>query len=282
MRLIIVSGLSGSGKSTALGALEDLGYYCVDNLPLALLESFALQMTPSNALARAAVGVDARNFNASLAEFQQVIGQLRTAGLKVEVVFLDADEAILLKRFSETRRKHPLSGREVSLAEAISIERRLLEPVFECADLYIDTSYTNANKLRQMVRQRVEGEAGGVSLLFESFGFKHGLPLDVDFVFDVRCLPNPHWDVQLRAMTGRDAPVIEYLNQQPLVNEMFDDIAGYLGRWLPRFEAENRIYVTVAVGCTGGQHRSVYMAERLGRSFSEQYANVLTRHRELS
>lgn len=281
MRLIIVSGFSGSGKSTVLGALEDLGYYCVDNLPLALLESFAQQISPSGVLSRAAVGIDARNFNANLTEFQGMLQQLRAMGIKVEVVFLDADEAILLKRFSETRRKHPLSSKTVSLAEAIARERQLLEPVFESADLYIDTSHTNVSKLRKMVRQRIEGETSGLSLLFESFGFKHGLPLDVDFVFDARCLPNPHWDLALRPLTGRDQGIVDYLDQQVLVQEMFDDVSGFLERWLPRFEAENRMYVTVAVGCTGGQHRSVYLVERLTRHFAGKLPNVLTRHREL-
>lgn len=282
MRLVIVSGFSGSGKSTALDALEDLGYYCVDNLPIALIESFAQQMSPANLMAKAAVGIDARNLNADMASFPQVLEHLRTLGLKLEVVFLDADDNILLKRFSETRRKHPLSSGNVSLAEAIAIERRLLEPVFEAADLYIDTSHTNVNKLRQMIRQRVEGPDSALSLMFQSFGFKHGVPLDVDFVFDVRCLPNPHWDPVLRPLTGRDAPIIEFLEQQPLVSEMFTEISSFLGRWLPRFEEENRMYMTVAVGCTGGQHRSVYLVEKLGGYFSERYRNVLTRHRELS
>ncbi|WP_297527573.1 RNase adapter RapZ [Thiohalobacter sp.] len=284
MKLVIVSGLSGSGKSIALNTLEDLGYYCVDNLPVGLLAPFAAQLHaslhPSQELA--AVGIDARNHPEDLQRFRDILRELGD-NIDVEVIFLQADDETLLKRFSETRRRHPLTGEGVSLADAIRRERDLLEPISASAALHIDTTHTNVHQLRDLVQERVAGEASGrLSLLFKSFGFKHGVPEDADFVFDVRCLPNPHWEAHLRPLTGRDAAVAEYLETQPGVERMFEQIRDFLVEWIPQFEREKRRYLTVAMGCTGGQHRSVYLAERLGKYFASRYPSVLVRHRELS
>lgn len=284
MRLLIVSGLSGSGKSTALHALEDQDFYCIDNLPVELLHVFVERMLASSQPnpQAAAVGIDARNFPDELARFPAILGKLRALGVDCEIVFLGARDEILLKRFSETRRKHPLTSREVALAEAIRKERELLEPIFANADLYIDTSETNLHRLRELVVERVCNRVRNrLSLLFVSFGYKHGIPGDVDFVFDVRCLPNPHWEPSLRPHSGKDQPVATFLEQQPAVEQMFESIRDFLQRWIPAFEAENRAYMTVAIGCTGGQHRSVYLVERLARHFGEQLPSVLSRHREV-
>lgn len=284
MRLVIVSGLSGSGKSVALHTLEDLDYYCIDNLPIGLLEPFARQLldNPSLRQENAAVGIDARNQSNELQHFPQIVRRLRDRGIRCEILYLQADDETLLKRFSETRRKHPLSRADVSLADAIRQERSLLEPISANASLHIDTTHTNIHQLRDLVQERVAGKTDGtLSLLFKSFGFKHGVPEDADFVFDVRCLPNPHWEAHLRPRTGLDREVAEYLDAQPMVDEMFDAIRDFLDTWIPRFESENRTYLTVALGCTGGQHRSVYLARRLGEHFHERYPSVLVRHREL-
>ncbi len=282
MKLVIISGLSGSGKSIALHVLEDLGHYCIDNLPVGMLPALSEQLRQHAHDGPVAVGIDARNLIDDLQRFPAILAELRNAGVETRVLYLEADDATLLKRFSETRRRHPLSSEETPLAEAIVQERRLLEPVAAEAELRFDTSRTNVHQLRDMIRQRVEEADSGLSLLFESFGFKHGVPVDADFVFDVRCIPNPHWVPELRRHTGRDAPVIAYLESHPEVAEMFTDIRDFLDTWIPRFEADNRSYMTVAVGCTGGQHRSVYMVERLAAHFRQQRAGVLCRHRELS
>lgn len=285
MKLIIVSGLSGSGKSTALRTLEDLGFYCIDNLPAALLQPFAEQMVHGRAPGEprnAAVGIDARNMEADLQQVPAILDRLSSAGVICEVLFLSADDNALFKRFSETRRKHPLSDNRRSLAEAIERERALLDPIATRADLVIDTSLTNIHELREEVRERVVGRTPRtLSLSFQSFGYKNGVPGDADFVFDVRCLPNPYWERHLRPLSGLDAAVVEYLDNQPAVRQMHADLAAFLERWLPRFEAENRSYVSVAIGCTGGQHRSVYMAEKLAEHFRGRIDNVLTRHRGL-
>ncbi|MFA7388130.1 MAG: RNase adapter RapZ [Thiohalobacteraceae bacterium] len=284
MKLLIVSGLSGSGKSVALHTLEDLDYYCIDNLPVGLLEPFAqqLQDNPPVGQDNAAVGIDARNQSEDLQRFPQILTALRERGIQCEILYLQADDETLLKRFSETRRKHPLSKGNLSLADAIRQERSLLEPIAGNAALHIDTTHTNVHQLRDLIQERVGAKTNGtLSLLFKSFGFKHGVPKDADFVFDLRCLPNPHWDARLRPLTGRDNDVVEYLSAQPLVDEMYEVIRGFLETWIPRFECENRSYLTVALGCTGGQHRSVYLAERLGRHFATRYPSVLVRHREL-
>jgi UPF0042 nucleotide-binding protein len=276
--------MSGSGKSTVLNVLEDQGFYCVDNLPVALLGSFVAEMAERGEAVRkgAAVGIDARSSIDELQRFAEYREEARMPGVACDLLFLDADDDVLLKRFSETRRKHPLSDNATSLAEAIQRERQLLEPFSASADLRLDTTRTNLHQLRDQVTQSlVGGDQAGMAVLFESFGFKHGHPNDADFVFDLRCLPNPHWVPDLRALTGRDRGVIEFLQGKEDVESMFVDISHFLGQWIPRFEAENRSYLTVAVGCTGGQHRSVYMAERLQQHFSEIYRRVQVRHREL-
>ncbi len=285
MRLSIVSGTSGSGKSSALNLLEDLGYYCVDNLPLALLSAFAGQLLahPEKYGDRAAVGVDARNPPEELGRFPAILAGLRDAGIRCEVIYLDAEDHVLLKRFSDTRRKHPLTRSGMSLTEAIVEERALLGPIALEADLHLDTSRTSLHQLRELLRQRLShGDQRLLSLALESFGFKHGVPPGADFVFDVRCLPNPYLDAALRRYTGLDEPVRRFLDEQPEVAQMLDDIHGFLNRWLPRFEAASRSYLTLAVGCTGGQHRSVYLVERLRERLAVEGREVLVRHRELS
>lgn len=284
MRLFIISGLSGSGKSIALQVLEDLGAYCIDNLPVGLLPAFAAQMpTALNVnYENAAVGIDARNLVHDFAHFPDMLNNIKSQGVDCEIFFLEADDNTLLKRFSETRRKHPLTSRNIPLTEAINIERDMLKPIAANANWRIDTSRTNIHQLRDLIRERVGTRPSqSLSLLFVSFGYKHGVPADADFVFDVRCLPNPHWEPELRVRTGQDPQVASYLEMQLHVNEMFNDLKNLLETWLPRFEADNRNYMTVAIGCTGGQHRSVYLAERLGEHFSKSWTNVLTRHREL-
>ncbi len=286
MKLVVISGVSGSGKSTALNALEDLGYYCIDNLPVGLIPAFAeqIQSASHDRVERVAVGVDARNLPSELHRFPYIHGQLRNKGIVSEVIFLDADNDILLKRFSETRRKHPLGMDSLPLLEAIQKERDLLQPIAERADLYIDTSRTNLHELRDLVKQRLDSgdDEDSLSILFESFGFKHGPPADADFVFDVRCLPNPHWEPKLRDYTGLDEPVVEFLQKQPQVEDMFIHIKDFMESWIPHFAADNRSYLTIAIGCTGGHHRSVYLAQRLGDAFRHHYKNVSIRHRDLS
>ncbi len=285
MKLVIVSGLSGSGKSIALETLEDSGYYCIDNLPVSLLEPFLRQAAAPNqaAFKKTALSIDARNQSASLEHFPDSIRIARNLGIDCQVLVLKADNETLLKRFSETRRKHPLTGTNRSLAEAIQLERTLLEPICGHADVLIDTTHTNVRQLRDLVRARVEsGKQQFMSLYFLSFGFKNGIPLDADFLFDVRCLPNPHWQPNLRIKTGKDPEVIEFLQQSSQVKEYLDEIANFLSRWIPRFQAENRSYLTVAIGCTGGQHRSVYLVEQLAQRFIDEPCDVLVRHRELS
>jgi UPF0042 nucleotide-binding protein len=284
MKLVVISGVSGSGKSNALHVLEDLDYYCIDNLPVGLLPAFAEQTlaSPNEAISHAAIGVDARNLPDDLHRFPYILEQLKNKGVVVEIIFLDADNNILLKRFSETRRKHPLTENELPLIEAIKKERQLLEPIASRADLYIDTSRTNIYQLRDLIKERVSGTTNqAISLLFESFGFKHGVPTDADFVFDARCLPNPHWEPGLRNYTGLDQPVIDYLREYSVVDEMQNDIKRFLETWIPRFEAENRSYLTVAIGCTGGQHRSVYLTHQLADFFKLNWNNVSVRHRDL-
>lgn len=285
MKLFIVSGTSGAGKSVVLNALEDLGLYCIDNLPLSLLTPFAehLRGLERPPFQDAAVAIDARNLTSDFNQFPGIRENLAKLGLACRVIFLDAADDSLIKRFSETRRRHPLTDGEVPLTEAIAEERRLLEPISSLADIRIDTGRTNVHQLRDLVLDRIRhsGESG-MSVLFESFGYKHGVPVDADFVFDVRCVPNPHWEPGLQPLTGRDRGVIEFLEAQPAADRMFEDIRGFLETWLPEFEADNRSYMTIAIGCTGGRHRSVYFAERLAEYFQAGQRHVLTRHREFS
>lgn len=284
MKLIVVSGLSGSGKTIALQALEDMGIYCIDNLPFKLLPSLATHLLSAARLQQkdAAVGIDARNLADDFESFPEILAQIRAQGIQCEIVFLTADDQTLLKRFSETRRKHPLSSATVPLNEAIAAERRLLAPMAADPDWHLDTSHTTVHQLRVLVRERMgRGGETRLSLLFQSFGYKHGLPPDADFVFDVRCLPNPYWEPRLRPYTGLEADVMAFLEQQPAVTQMFESICSFLDTWIPSFETENRSYMTVAVGCTGGYHRSVYLVDRLAKHFGARRDNVLARHREL-
>ena len=278
MQLVLISGLSGSGKSIALNVLEDAGYYCVDNLPAPLLSGL-LQQLRDEGHARVAVAADMRG-GASIAALPMQLRKLEAAGITVRFIFLDARDDILIQRFSETRRRHPLADGASTLAEAIAREREALDTLRTLGHC-IDTSNIRPNALRAMVKEFAALENGtGITLLFASFGFKHGLPLDADLVFDVRCLPNPYYDPALRPLTGRDAEVIAFLEGQPEVLRMRDDIVGFLDNWLPAYIRDNRSYLTVAIGCTGGQHRSVWFAETLARHFSTK-ARVLVRHRAL-
>ena len=284
MKLIIVSGLSGSGKSVALNTLEDVGYYCVDNLPISMLERFATEIgqatTPVEGVA---VGIDVRNLSAQIEHFREILSALKNQGIKYQILFLRCNNQTLLKRFSETRRRHPLSNPETSLQEAIDTELTMLEPIAGEADLIIDTSNTNVHQLRDLVRQRIEhSKDESMSLLFESFGFKQGIPSDADYVFDVRCLPNPYWDEKLRVFSGLDSAVVAFLEKQPLVLDMRRQLQDFLGTWIPEFEQDNRSYLTIAIGCTGGKHRSVYLVEQLGGHFRKRYPNLVIRHRELT
>jgi len=284
MKLLIVSGLSGSGKSIVLDTLEDCGYYCIDNLPMALLPGFVSQVMPSDSstYAKTAIGIDARNQSKSLFCFSEILSSIRKQGIDCEVIYLQAEEDILLKRYSETRRKHPLSSETVALKEAIAIEKEVLKTVLNYANIVLDTSRTAVQQLRELVKNQLEkDDEKHLSLQFQSFGFKHGVPLDVDFMFDVRCLPNPYWDATLRGFTGKDAPVIEFLNKSEDAQSLFQDICTFLEKWVNRFDTDNRSYLTVGIGCTGGQHRSVYLVEMLVKHFKKRDLNVIVRHREL-
>ncbi len=285
MRLIIVSGLSGSGKSVALHILEDLGYYCFDNLPAALLKSLLDEVTRpgEQPTPRIAVGVDARNRMSDLESLPEFIGELRKVDVQTDVLFLQASDDILLKRYGETRRKHPLAGHGTELRAAIARERELLGPIINSADLAIDTSRTSVYELAEVIRERVDRRKSNMlSVLIESFGYKHGIPADADFVFDLRCLPNPYWTTELRALTGQDEAVKSFLDDQQIFQQMFEDVLSFLSRWIPDYVSFDRAYLTVAMGCTGGQHRSVYMAEKLAAALREIHDPVLTRHNEIS
>jgi UPF0042 nucleotide-binding protein len=284
MKLIIVSGLSGSGKSIALDTLEDCGYYCIDNLPVLLLEDFIsdVMLADSKTYAKTAIGIDARNQGASLVNFSDSLDLIRSKGIHCEIIFMQADEYALLKRYSETRRKHPLTDAKIPLTEAIKIEKQMLNPVSRHASVVIDTSRTHYHQLRELIREQVgERNIQHISLQFQSFGFKNGVPLDADFIFDARSLPNPYWIPELRLFSGKDQPVVDFLKDQVLVEELFRDISSFLERWIPRFEMEGRSYLTVAIGCTGGQHRSVYLVESLVNHFKGSSMNVIVRHRDM-
>ncbi len=285
MQVVLISGLSGSGKSIALNVLEDAGYYCIDNLPAPLLFDLVSYLR-GEGQERLAVAIDMRG-GASIAALPPQLRRLATEGIAPRFVFLDTRDDILIRRFSETRRRHPLSsdgfkaGDDVTLEEAIGREREALELLASIGHR-IDTSHLLPNALRAFVRDFVLLDTPqGVTLLFESFGFKHGIPLDADLVFDVRCLPNPHYDPVLRPLTGRDAEVIAFLAAEAEVQRMEDDIAHFVADWLPGYARDNRVYLTVAIGCTGGQHRSVYLAEKLAARFRGE-ANVLVRHRNVA
>lgn len=279
MQVVLISGLSGSGKSIALNVLEDGGYYCVDNLPAPLLSGL-IEHLQLDGHERVAVAVDMRG-GSSIAALPPQLRTLEAQGITVRFVFLDARNDLLIQRFSETRRRHPLAGDDVSLEEAIGREREALETLATLGH-HLDTSNLRPNALRASIKEFAAlDDRGGLTLMFESFGFKRGIPLDADLVFDVRCLPNPHYDPLLRSLTGRDAEVIQFLHAQPEVTRMESDIHRFVADWLPAYIKDSRAYLTVGIGCTGGQHRSVYLAERLAVHFRPTM-RVLVRHRSLA
>jgi UPF0042 nucleotide-binding protein len=280
-RLIVLSGMSGAGKTIALRALEDLDYYCVDNLPGALLPAFVAETMRSGAHARLAVGIDVRNRPEDLHRLPAILADLAQRGIEQRLIFLDARDEVLFKRYSDTRRRHPLTSEGLSLSDAIARERKLLKPLAAIAERVVDSSELNVHQLRRLIATELGMAGGPLSLLFESFAFKRGVPADADFVFDARCLPNPHWEAPLRPLSGRDAAVRDWLESKPEVGKYLADVRAFLDAWLPRFEADNRSYVTICVGCTGGRHRSVYLAEKLAAHFRATREQVLTYHREL-
>ena len=284
LRLIIVSGLSGSGKSVALHVLEDQGYYCIDNLPAGLLVSAVdeIRQSAGDATSRLAVGVDARNRAANLDRLPDLLYELEGQGIQTEIIFLHASEEILLQRYSESRRRHPLAEHGTQLRAAIQSEREILAEIELSADLVIDTSESSIYELADIIRSRVDRrETDSLSVLIESFGFKYGIPRDADFVFDLRSLPNPYWTMKLRGLTGLDGEVREFLDAHERFVDMYNDISEFLSRWIPHYKAASRGYLTVALGCTGGQHRSVYMAEKIATALRAQHDQVLTRHNAL-
>ena len=281
MKLVLISGRSGSGKSTALAVLEDIGFYCIDNLPTSLLPALIETTQRKQIDSRLAICIDARNH----AEDIRTLSSIRKSlpkNVDIEVIYLDADNDVLIKRFSETRRRHPLSSNHLSLSDALFKEQEILSPVALMADLHINTNTLNVHSLREQIKNRVQPrlEQGGMSITFTSFGFKNGIPVDADIVYDVRCLPNPHWVPELRELHGTDSDIIAFLDQQDDVNLMFNDIKNYLNNWLPKFIDNNRSYLTIAIGCTGGRHRSVYLSERLCAYFQQHYHIVQINHRE--
>jgi len=285
MRLIIISGLSGSGKSVALNLLEDLGFYCIDNIPVDLLFTFVkdILLDQDAGYGNVAVGLDARNRGDNIERLPTLIRDLRREeNLSCDLIFLQAKNETLLSRFNETRRKHPLSNDSLSLPEAIAKERELLGPMINSADLLVDTTSKTIYDLRELIQNRVtERTEDKLSILLESFGYKHGLPSDADFVFDVRCLPNPYWEPQLRNLNGTEKPVQKFLESQAQVHEMVDDIVLFLEHWIPRYQTFQRSYLTVAVGCTGGQHRSVFIAERVTSRLEKNHGPIKVYHHEI-
>jgi len=285
MRLVIVSGLSGSGKSVALNMLEDLGWYCIDNIPAELLNAFVSHAVrrPNPIYERSAVGLDARNEPEDIAGVPQMVRELRRSGIECEIIYLHADEAMLLRRYGETRRRHPLVRDGLDLRGAIAAELKLLEPITYSADLVVDTTRSSVHELREMIRARVEQRRSRrLSIMFESFGFKNGIPSGADFVFDARTLPNPYWVPRLQPLDGRDPAVVEFLQAEPAVRALLDDIIAFIERRIPLYLEHNRGYLTVAVGCTGGQHRSVYLVEQLAAHFAARYPGVVARHDALA
>jgi UPF0042 nucleotide-binding protein len=285
MRLVVISGHSGSGKTSALNILEDVGFTCVDNLPSSLLPELINQITEDTGdpNLQIAVGIDARNLMGDLTKIPKILSTIENSGIQVDVIFLKAKRIDLIRRYSETRRKHPLSNDEIGLKEAIDLEENLISPIAQVASLTIDTSGLTLHQLRDLVKNTiVPNNEQQMTILFESFGFKQRIPNGSDFVFDVRCLPNPYWKADLRTQTGNDSEVITFLESQVDVASMLADIIGYLTRWIPKFQANNRSYLTVSIGCTGGQHRSVYIANRLHEHFSKEYNFVQIIHKELA
>lgn len=284
MQLIIVSGLSGSGKSIALETLEDSGFYCIDNLPIGLFEPFVREAMQNGdpASGKVAISIDARSRTESLEAFPETLRLAGEMGIQYQILFLRAADETLIKRFSETRRKHPLTDPSRSLTEAIAREQQLLVPIASRADLLIDTTHTNIHQLRELIRRRIGTQRRHrMSIYCLSFGFKHGIPHDADFTFDVRCLPNPHWEPALRHQNGCDPAVSDYLERIPEVQEYLDDLTHFLLGWIPRFARDDRNYLTLAIGCTGGQHRSVFLAEALAKRLESADYDLLVRHRDL-
>lgn len=285
MKLIIVSGLSGAGKTVALKQYEDLGYTCIDNIPLALTGPMITRMlgkADGSRYERLAIGIDARELPREIRRFPQHLAALRKRGVDVRVIFLTATDEVILRRYGETRRPHPLADENTSLLEAIARERQLLTPIADLADEPLDTTRMNLHELRDAIHQRLpEAVKGKLAVLFLSFGFKNGVPNGCDFLFDVRCLPNPHWDPTLKHLTGRDEAVATWLEGRDDVQRMLRDIRGFLEPWLPTFRSQDRAYVTIGVGCTGGQHRSVYLVERLADYFRQLFDPVIVKHKEL-
>lgn len=285
MRLVVISGHSGSGKTSALNILEDVGFTCIDNLPASLLENLISQLNSNNNHEdlNIAVGIDARNLVGDLNKIPEILKIIGRDGVDVSVIFLYAHRSDLLRRYSETRRRHPLSTDTIGLKEAIELEKNILSPISDIADRSVDTSRLTLHQLRDLIKNTiVSNTPQHMSILFESFGFKNGVPTDSDFVFDVRCLPNPYWKQQLKNKTGNDQGVIEFLESQVEVASMLADIIGFLTRWIPKFQQNNRSYLTVSIGCTGGQHRSVYLANRLHEHFAADHPLIQVSHKELS
>lgn len=281
MQLVLISGRSGSGKSSALNVLEDVGFNCIDNLPVTLLPELMQEMKQAVLEPKVAVCIDARNALPALQRFPELVQQL-PAGIELLIVYLDAHNDSLYKRFSETRRKHPLTDDRTSLLEAINKESEMLDPILNMAHLNIDTTGLSLHALREQIKRRVtQDELQTMALQFLSFGYKHGIPHEADLVFDVRCLPNPYWDPHLRKFTGLDEPVQKFLHQEPAVGAMLNSIQGFLEQWIPAYEANNRSYLTIGIGCTGGYHRSVYLVQQLAQLWRQKRKNVQTRHRQL-
>ena len=277
-RILIVTGQSGSGKSSALQVLEDLGYYCIDNLPLALLPEIVAKLDSENNLEQLALGVDVRSTRADLQEFDHVFEQLQSHG-SVDIIYLTTQDQQLISRFSASRRPHPLSSRFKSLIQCIQEEKTLLLPIQLRSTVHIDTSDKSVHDLKHTLLSKL-GQSDNLILILQSFGYKHGIPLDADYVFDVRHLPNPHWDLELRKYSGLDLPVQQFLLQSEQTGEMFEDIYHFLDKWLPAFAEGHRHYMTVSIGCTGGQHRSVYIVDRLKKALEEKWS-IQVLHREM-
>ncbi len=285
MNWILISGLSGAGKSIAMRALEDLGFFCVDNLPMTMVPALVDQVrrTGTDRERHVAVVVDARGASRGLEKFSEVVQQMRQDGINPQVIFLEAEDNVLITRFKETRRRHPLTSKDCTLSEAISRERALLAPLRENADVVIDTTHTHLYQLRDLVRQRLyESAPDSFSVMLQSFGYKNGVPQDADMVFDARCLPNPYWKPELKSLNGQDEEVIRYLEAQPEAMKMLESLKSFLDQWIPAFELDNRAYLNIAIGCTGGQHRSVYLVDRIAEHLSGKRESVIVRHRDLA
>lgn len=284
MHILVISGRSGSGKTTALNLLEDEGFTCIDNLPVSLLSPLVdkVRQRDSSKNTRLAVGIDSRNIDSDLGSLPAIFDDITSVGGVIKVLYLDTSKDVLIRRFSETRRKHPLTDKDTGLNQAITEEDIILAPLAAIADVTIDTTQLNLHELRSAVKRELVGEHGdGIALTFTSFGFKFGIPVDADFIFDVRCLPNPYWHSSLRDKSGCEDDVVAFLRGSEEVQEMAQDIEQFARKWLPRFENNNRSYLNIAIGCTGGMHRSVYLAEELAKRLQPDIKNTLVRHRQL-